>query len=106
VPMVVIDLECAPPKLYGQLSRRMLEVRPGVFVAALSRRSFLEIWQAVEISGAKSALAVYQAKTELGIDFKTIGQHRYQIVDNFGLPLISTRKSARTKNGSGQQSDS
>ena len=95
--MVVIDLEGASPKLCGQLSRRMLEVRPGVFVGALSKRSFMEIWNAVEKSGPKAAMTVYPAKTELGIGFKTTGQHRYHVVDNDGLPLIAIRKFTRTK---------
>jgi len=94
--MVLIDLEGASPRLYGQLSRRMLEVRSGVFVGVLSKRSFVEIWDAVEKSHPQAAMAVYPVKTELGIAIKTYGQHRYHVIDNDGLPLIAIRKSVGT----------
>ncbi len=39
-------------------------------------------------------MLVYQAKTEIGISIKTIGQHRYHVIDCDGLPLIEYRPAA------------
>ncbi len=31
---------------------------------------------------------VYPARNELGIAIRTIGKHRYAVVDNYGIPLV------------------
>ena len=93
--MIVIDLEGASMQIEGVLARRLLEVRPGVFVGNLSKRAIEVIWEAIEISKPRSALVVFPAKTESGIAVKTLGEHRYVIVENFGLQLMATVRSHR-----------
>lgn len=39
MPMIVIDLSEPSEKLVGVLARRLLEVRPNLFVVSLSKRS-------------------------------------------------------------------
>jgi CRISPR-associated endoribonuclease Cas2 subtype I-E len=91
MPMVVIDLLKAPASIAAQLARRMVEIRPGLFVGSLSTRSVELLWTAITESRAKSAVLVYPAKTEMGIGFRTFGEYRYEIISNFGLPLVRVR---------------
>lgn len=86
--LVVIDVTCAPPSLAGTLQRRMLEVRAGLFVGALGRRSIEQIWCLLTESGAKSAVMIYPAKNESGFRMMQFGEHDYVPVDNFGVQLI------------------
>jgi CRISPR-associated protein Cas2 len=90
--MLLIDLLDANHILEGQVSRKLLEIRPGVYVGSLSKRQMEVIWDAVVSSNPKAALLVYAAKTETGISMKSIGKHRYRIVDCDGLQLVSFRK--------------
>lgn len=87
--MILIDLLDAPETLEGQISRKLLQVRPGVYVGALSKRSIEIVWAAIEAATPRAAMLVYQAKTETGISIKTFGQHRYQVIDCDGLQLIA-----------------
>lgn len=39
--------------------------------------------------GEKSSAAMcYPAKNEMGFNIKTCGSSRYQVVDNYGIPLV------------------
>lgn len=88
MPMVVIDLLGADPNLEGQVSRKLLEVRPGVYTGSLPKRQIELLWNAVIESAPTAALLVYPAKTETGIAIKTVGSHRYEIVENDGLQMV------------------
>ena len=90
--MLMIDLLEAKPVLEGQISRKLLEVRPGVYVGSLSKRQMETLWNAVIESMPRAALLVYAAKNECGISMKTLGEHRYKIVDCDGLQLVSFRR--------------
>ena len=88
MPMLLIDLLGSKPLLQGQLSRKLLEIRSGVYIGRLSKRQLEVLWEAVVASEPKAALLVYAAKTETGISMKSIGKHRYQIVDSDWLQLV------------------
>ena len=88
--MIVIDLEGASRQIEGVLARRLLEVRPGVFVGNLSKRAADVMWEAIEKSSPKSALLVCPSKTENGMTIKAFGELRYVVVENYGLQLVST----------------
>lgn len=92
MPMILIDLEKASTKIHGLLSRRLLEVRPGVFVGAVSTRQADQLWLLVTESAPGAGLLVLAANTELGLRFKTCGEHRYQIENHDGLELVSLKK--------------
>jgi CRISPR-associated protein Cas2 len=92
MPMVLIDLLDAPAVLEGQISRKLLEIRAGVYVGSLSKRQMETVWAAVIDAKPRAALLVYAAKNEIGIAMKSIGEHRYRVVDSDGLPLVSYRK--------------
>lgn len=91
MPMLLIDLLDAPAVLEGQISRKLLEVRPGVYVGSLSKRHLEVLWQATIEAAPRAALLVYAAKTETGISMRSIGTHRYSIEDSDGLQLVSIK---------------
>jgi CRISPR-associated protein Cas2 len=95
MPLIIIDIESAPNALIGTLGRRMLEVRAGVFVGNLSRKAIEDAWALVEAHKPKAALLVYSAKNELGISLRAFGEHRYTVIDHYGIPLIQTTSSRR-----------
>lgn len=92
--MVLLDLDGAAPVLIGAVTRRLLEIRPNCFVGSASRKSIDQMWNAVLAANPKAALLVYPAKNELGIAFRSHGQHRYSVEDNFGITLITYRRVA------------
>lgn len=89
MPMVVLDLDGAPAALIGTASRRMLEVRPGVFVGSLSARVIDQLWAEVEKTRPRSALLVRSERNELGLGFKQLGDHRYKLCEQHGIMLVS-----------------
>ena len=95
MPMVMIDLLGASAGIEGQVARRLVEVRPGLYVGSLSRRTLELLWDAVVASHPKAAVLVYPAKTEMGCAFKSVGECRYEIVSNFGLPLVRFKTVAK-----------
>jgi CRISPR-associated protein Cas2 len=97
VPMVLLDVEGAPAVLVGAVSRRLLEIRPGVFVGSLSVRAMDQLWAEVLKAQPRSALLVRSERNELGVGFKQVGQHRYELCDQHGILLVSF---ASKRNGS------
>ena len=95
MPMMLIDLLDAKAVLEGQISRKLLEIRAGVYVGSLSKRQMESLWTAVIESKPRAALLVYAAKNEIGITMKAIGEHRYKVIDCDGLHLVSFTKEGR-----------
>lgn len=93
--MVMIDLLGASASITGSLQRRMLEVRPNVFVGNLSARSADQLWAAVVNDNPRAALMVYPARNELGLGMKTLGAAHYKVIDHFGIPLVEKIGSKR-----------
>lgn len=93
MPMLMIDLLSPEALLEGQISRKLLEVRAGLFVGSLSKRQMETLWEAVVKSKPKAALLVYAAKTEIGVSIKAIGDSKYHIVDSDGLQLVGYKSS-------------
>ena len=89
MPLIVLDLVGAPSKISGMLSRRLLEVRAGLFVGSLSTRVVKDLWDVVEHSSTKSATLIFPARNELGMSLRTKGESRYKITDYDGLLLIT-----------------
>lgn len=90
--MLVLVLECAPPKVYGYCSSWALQVATGVYVANLPARQREEIWEQVcEWSTAETrAVMVWPSPdSEQGLAHRTLGSPRRRVVDREGL-LISS----------------
>ncbi len=90
--MLVLVLECAPPKLYGFCSSWALQVATGVYVANLPTKTREEIWeQVVEWSNPETRAVMIWSSTanEQGLEYRMIGEPRRRVVEREGL-LIST----------------
>lgn len=87
--MMVIVVEKAPPRLRGRLAVWLLEVRAGVYVGRYSRRVRERIWKQVEeLIGDGDAVMAWDAPTDQGYDFATVGHNRRTPVDFDGLKLV------------------
>ena len=88
--MMVIVLENAPDRLRGRLALWLLEVRSGVYVGAYSVKVRDMVWANVEKGISEgNAVMVWDAPTESGYDFLTIGKNRRIPVEYDGLKLVS-----------------
>lgn len=88
--MMVIVMTNAPPRLSGRLKVWLLEVRAGVFVGDYSARTRERIWdQVVAYIEDGDAVMVWDAPTDQGFDFATVGTNRRMPVDFDGLKLVS-----------------
>ena len=88
--MMVIVVENAPPRLRGRLAVWLLEIRAGVYVGRYSRRVRERIWKQVEeLIGDGDAVMAWDAPTDQGYDFATVGHNRRTPVDFDGLKLVA-----------------
>lgn len=90
--MLVLVLECAPPKLYGFCSSWALQVATGVYVANLPAKTREQIWeQVLEWATADTrAMMIWDSRgSEQGLEHRVLGSPRRTITDREGL-LIST----------------
>ena len=88
--MLVIAVNRAPPRLRGRLAAWLLEVRAGVFVGKYTARTRERIWEQVcaHIEDG-DAVMIWQAPTDQGFAFETVGLNRRMPVDFDGLKLVS-----------------
>ena len=87
--MMVIVVENVPPRLRGRLAVWLLEIRAGVYVGRYSRRVRERIWKQVEeLIGDGDAVMAWDAPTDQGYDFATVGRNRRMPVDFDGLKLV------------------
>jgi CRISPR-associated protein Cas2 len=88
--MMAIVLENAPARLRGRLAVWLLEVRVGVYVGNYSVKVRDMIWRQVE-GGIEdgNAVLIWNAQTESGFDFTTLGNNRRMPVERDGLKLVS-----------------
>lgn len=90
--MLVLVLECAPPKVVGYCSSWALQVATGVYVANLPAAKREEIWEQVikwADSDTRAVMVWSSSRTEQGIDYRVLGTPRRRISEREGL-LIST----------------
>ncbi|CAM5788190.1 CRISPR-associated endoribonuclease Cas2 [Castellaniella caeni] len=86
----VVITENVPPRLRGRLAIWLLEVRAGVYVGDVSRRTREMIWEQLEAGYEQgSVVAAWASKTESGYDFQTLGENRREPVDYDGLRLVA-----------------
>jgi CRISPR-associated endoribonuclease Cas2 subtype I-E len=90
--MLVLVLECAPPKVVGFCSSWALQVATGVYVANLPAKQREEIWEQIVEWAREDTRAVMvwsSPANEQGLEFRALGEPRRRITDREGL-LIST----------------
>lgn len=88
--MMAIVLENAPERLRGRLAVWLLEVRAGVYVGVYSVKVREMIWNNV-VDGIEegNAVVIWDALTESGFDFLTLGKNRRIPVEMDGLKMVS-----------------
>jgi CRISPR-associated protein Cas2 len=90
--MLLLVLECAPPKLYGYCSSWALQVATGVYAANLPAKTREEIWeQVIRWSSIETrAVMLWSSNAnEQGLEYRMIGEPRRKVIEREGL-LIST----------------
>jgi len=84
--LVVIVIENAPPKLRGELTRWLMETKPGVFVGKVSAMVRDKLWEKVcDNDPLLSAVIIYNAANEQGFSMNMNGEPQRQVVELEGL---------------------
>lgn len=87
---VVVVTENVPPRLRGRLAIWLLEVRAGVYIGNVSRRTREMIWQHLSAGHEQGNVVMAWASTsESGYDFQTLGTNRREPIDYDGLRLVA-----------------
>jgi CRISPR-associated protein Cas2 len=87
--MVVFLMEKVPTSLRGEITRWMLELRPGVFVGNISALVREKLWEMIcqKIKGGAVTL-LQSAANEQGYKIRTFGDTSRKVKDFDGLQLI------------------
>ncbi len=86
--LLMISVERPKANVRGALQRMLLEVRPGTFVGKIPAKAAKVLWDSV-CENSESAVAVFAARNEAGFVVASHGKNRREIVDNFGVPLVT-----------------
>lgn len=86
--MIVITLSKVPPSLRGALTKWCQEIQTGVYVGKFSARIRDALWNRIERDiGSGEATIVFNAKNELGYQFRTT-RADHEVIDLDGLPFL------------------
>ena len=87
--MVVVLMEKVSPALRGEITRWMLELRPGVFVGNVSAMVREKLWEMIcqKLKGGAVTL-LHSAANEQGYKIRTFGETTRKVKDFDGLQLI------------------
>ena len=87
---VTVITENVPPRLRGRLAIWLLEVRAGVYIGDVSRRTREMLWeQLAEGVEDGSAVIAWASSNESGYEFQTLGPNRRMPVEYDGLFLVA-----------------
>lgn len=89
--MVVIVLDCARETLRGELTKWLLETKPGVFVGNLNAVVRDKLWEKVEKGEPTGALMIYSTNNEQGFTIQMLGEPHRSVVDFDGVQLIKVQ---------------
>lgn len=88
--MLVIAVECVPPRLRGRLNVYLIEVRTGLYVGDVSKKVRDMLWEQVcAYCKDGNAAIIWSTNTESGYDFETVGPNRRMPIEMDGLKLVS-----------------
>jgi len=93
-------LENVPASLRGELTRWMLEPRPGIFIGKMSAMVRDKLWEKASAKARDGGCMLFQsAPNEQGFTIRTAGQTHRQLRDWEGLQLFTfpenTKKSRK-----------
>ncbi len=87
--MVVIILQKVPASLRGELSRWLIEPRPGVFVGHVNALVRDKLWEkCCQKKRAGGVLQIWSTNTEQRFQMRAHGDTARQVVEFDGLQLI------------------
>ena len=88
--MVVIVIDNAPLKLRGELTKWLMEVKPGVFVGKITAMVRQRLWDKVYHSdGLTGAVMLYSMNNEQGFEMEMCGDPTRKVIETNGLQLIA-----------------
>jgi len=92
--MLVMILERVPVSLRGELTRWLLEPKPGVYVGDVSAMVRDRLWQkcCTRATHKWGVIQVWTTNNEQGYDLRTYGHTRREVVDHEGLKLMRVPK--------------
>lgn len=87
---IVVVTENVPPRLRGRMAIWLLEVRAGVYIGDVSKRTREMIWQQLS-EGCEDGNVVmaWASSHESGYEFQTLGRNRRLPVELDGLRLVA-----------------
>jgi len=87
--VIVIFLEKVPKSVRGELTRWLLELRPGVFVGNVSALVRERLWEMIcqKLKGGAATL-LHSAATEQGFSIRANGKTDRTIRDFEGISLV------------------
>lgn len=87
--MVVILMDNATEKLRGEVTKWLLEVKPGVFIGNISAAVRERIWSKIQNGNEQTGgLLVYNYANEQGFRIEMCGDPRRSVIDIDGIQLI------------------
>ncbi|PAT33302.1 type I-E CRISPR-associated endoribonuclease Cas2 [Vandammella animalimorsus] len=87
---LTVVTENIPPRLRGRLAIWLLEVRAGVYIGNVSRRTREMIWQQLEAGHEDgNVVMAWASPNESGYEFQTLGSNRRLPVEFDGLRLVA-----------------
>src|SRR3954464_6797347 len=88
--MLVMMVERSPASLRGELSRWLLQLRPGVFLGNPSRRVREELWvKACKKCPGGAVTQIWTAPNEQGFAYRQYGVLQQTMMDFEGLGLMT-----------------
>lgn len=94
---LVVVTENVPPRVRGRIAIWLLEVRAGVYIGDVSRRTREMIWEQL-VKGYEngSVVIAWASNHESGYEFQTLGPSRRLPIEFDGLFLVSFHPSDRS----------
>lgn len=87
---IVVVTENVPPRVRGRMAIWLLEVRAGVYIGNVSRRTREMIWQHLSKGyDDGNVVMAWASNHESGYEFQTLGQNRRLPVEFDGLHLVA-----------------
>lgn len=90
--MIVMVIDNGSEKLRGELTKWLMEVKPGVLVGNVSAMVRGKLWKVNDDSNHRGAVMLYSMNTEQGFEICMCGEPKRQIIDFDGVQLIEVRK--------------
>lgn len=87
---LVVVTENIPPRLRGRMAIWLLEVRAGVYIGDVSRRTREMIWEQLSQGHEDgNVVMAWESNHESGYEFQTLGPNRRLPVEFDGLHLVA-----------------